>query len=99
MAFALEQSDIRIAAEADIKVSVTGGFFEEPDVTGVHPIVTAGGDHFFPAWRSRHWRRLWERRLFFDVQEAISNLVISTKLFTLSGRSNSIVGPDVWMKT
>ena len=49
VAVAFELSNVGIVANDHIEVAISGDFFEEPNVAGVKPIVTAGDYHLFRA--------------------------------------------------
>ena len=57
MAFALEQADVRVVADNDVKVAVGADLLEKPHMPAVEPVVAAGDDHLLAVGCRRHRRR------------------------------------------
>ena len=79
MPFALEQPDVCVVTDDNIKIAVSAGFFKEPDMAGVKPVVTARDDHFFPARRGRQRRRFGKTLQFIRRENAVSYFVFGRK--------------------
>src|ERR1035437_8766223 len=76
MTFALEQANVRVVAYDDVKVAMRADFLAKPHVTGVKPVVTAGGDNSLLAGCGRHRWRFGKSFQFARSENAIRDFLV-----------------------
>ena len=95
MAFAFEQSHVRVAAEANIQIAVGRDFLAKPHVAGVKPVVAAGGDNFFAARRGRRRRRFGKTFQFLRRKNAVGDFVLAGEFPARGILRQRVVRPNV----
>ena len=80
MPLPLEQSNICVVADNNIKIAEAAGLLEKSHMARVKPIVTARDHNFFPARRGRHPSRFGKATQFVRGKKTMGD-IISGKSF------------------